>query len=140
MDLHQTPEQIIKNASAPLRILWNQIFLQFGKNISISPNYYQGLKLNSRFTIYNPRIIYLACEVTVSHSAGFVTSLTPLRTMVYDEFNQPIMMFCNVRPVWNTTAAAMQYNNLQETKHNFYFSRLDVEQEYLSFNGYIIGI
>jgi hypothetical protein len=140
MKLHQTPEEIIKNATAEQRILWNSIFLQFGEKIGISQLHFIGQVATSEFIIYNASKHYLCLSLIAGCSD---TSPQPLwgNVTLFDAANG-VSNYLNVTtPIWNTTGALEEgvLNTIQAK--NFLCSRFTFNiYSHISFLGYRISL
>jgi hypothetical protein len=124
-NFHQTPEQIIKNATAEQRILWNSIFLKFGETIGISQFNYTGPNVGTEFLTYSANKLYFALQMSIFSSSG-PASASYGQAQLFDETNTLMFLATNNAPVWDATAAALKYSvNIIELK-NLLFSRFAV--------------
>lgn len=119
-NFHQSPEEIIKNASAEQRILWNRIFLLCGDKLSISQLHFQG-PIPTDFTTYRARRIFLAYQLTAG--GGSVSVNYPFLTL-YDENNVANFILSGCDAYWNTTTTAAVFCTKTCVVKNVYFSRL----------------
>lgn len=118
--LHQTPEEIIKNADAPQRIVWNHIFLTFGERATIRQLCLFGVAAGELFT-YQARKMYFAYEIFFTgsmYSANFPYML------YYDENNVSNYGATNSAILWDITAAAPKSYSNSMTHTNMLFSRV----------------
>lgn len=101
--------------------VWNEIF-------------FQGAYAASEFLTYDVKKIYVVKSVVF----GKPTQGTTIQQLsFYNEANAILGGFGDVKPVWNTTAAALNYiNGLSEIK-DLYFSRILATQiDYIKIIGY----
>jgi hypothetical protein len=137
MNYHQTPEEIINNASPEQRILWNYLFLKFGQNISLSQFVFVGAVIGSPLQTYNARIIYFALSLEFS---GSVADNAAGLSTFYDENNAGLFQLKNNSPYWNTTGADVVIHKNNAIAKNIYFSRVLSNYGEMSFLGYRLGI
>lgn len=140
MSFHQTPEDIIKNATAEQRILWNDIFLRYGEKIGIRQLSYIGVILGSEFLTYSVNKMYFALDFVVS-GIPTAASATVGYVFFYNEANALTFTFSNNSAVWDATAAVLKQSANSGVLHNILFSRI-VSQAHLqiSFIGYRLSI
>lgn len=122
-NIHQSIEEIIKNASAAEKIIWQQIRLLTGETAAIQQLYYAGPI--TRFTNYVARTIYLALEIDFSYNVASAV-VTPDRIIIYDELNNAINYLHCANPVYNGTSAALNYSAYNAIHSNLMFSRVAV--------------
>lgn len=139
MNYHQTPAEIIANADAEQRILWNHIFLQFGEKIGLRQYFYQGVFLGSEISIYDANKIYIALSIVAAGISAAGTNRCYFTT--FDEANN-VSMYANDNSVlFNATTAAVNYVHNSVELKNCYFSRLSVSQySNIKFIGYRLSI
>jgi len=139
MNFPQTPEEIIKNASAEQRISWNYIFLRFGAKIGISQFYFHEGIAGSEFLIYSANKLYLALDLTFYGSSG-MNAVVGYVTL-YNEANAIRSISQNSMLSWDATAAAFKYISNNVYDKNLCFSRI-VATVYggIKFCGYRLSI
>ena len=106
MNLDQTTEQIIKNADAVQRILWNSIFLRFGNNVGISQISYIGPQAGSEFIVYSVNKMYFLLELSAFFGA---MNINISSLIIYNAANVAIGTVTNINGLWNGTTAAANY-------------------------------
>lgn len=139
-NFHQSVEEILKTASSEQKIVWNDIFLRFGENISISQLRHVGAI--APFATYNARILFFPYYMQLVH---FTNSTVVSGGLVrfYNENNTIFYYGQRNIPVWNSTAAALGYVPIDFEVKNLYFSRIDdvaVRYSHINFVGFRIGI
>jgi hypothetical protein len=140
MNLHQTPEDIIKAATPAQRILWNHLFLKFGERIALSQLYYQGPVAGSEFLTYNARKMYFALQY--EHGGACGSGANAGYTNFYSETNVINFIISNDKMIWDATAAAPRYLVNTAIAENVIFSKILVSGTltYIRFHGYRITI
>lgn len=138
MNLHQTPEEIIKAATPAQKILWNYIFLNFGERIGITQLYYQGAIAGSEFLTYTLGKHYLALNVFFS-GAGAASGANNLISL-YDRANAINGYINNQTSLFDPVAAANEYGQFSYMTEALHFSRLIINNwTYIRFIGYKIS-
>jgi hypothetical protein len=140
MNYHQTPEEIIKNASAAQRLLWNAIFLNFGERVGLSQYVYAGPIAGSDLNIFDARKVFVGLEMTFTATTPQNAAANMLK--LTDQANTDFKWFTNINPFWNTTAAALQFCHNMITVQNHYFWRVNPAGSYdvMTFIGYKLSI
>lgn len=138
MNFHQTTEDIIKNATAEQRILWNSIFLKFGDKIGVSQFEYCGAVAGGEFLIYNQNKLYFALEL--AFGPHFEANTAPAANL-YDSNNVIMFGLTNAMEFWNATTVARVSNSLLVQSTNLIFSRVVVfVYTQIKFIGYRLSI
>ena len=134
---HQSVEDIIKTATPAQRIMWNELFLRFGENITIRQFCYSGILAGSEFVAFTARKIFYAYYL----ESGFEFSTPNVPYLyVYDENNLLVQKYSNSPGFWDSTAAAPKYSGAIIQTSDLYFSRLAHQQyTYLRFIGFRIN-
>jgi len=140
MNLHQTPEDIIKAATPQQKIIWNYIFLTYGERATVSQLHYHGTSVGSEFLTYNANKMYFALNLEISDTIAGAPSVQYGATYVYNEANAAYLFLTNNRPFWDATAAAVRFLCHNVVVENLLFSRLLFVQIHnlLRFEGYRI--
>jgi len=137
---HQTIEDILKTATPEQKIVWNELFLFFGENISIRQVDYTGGLIGSEFNTYNANKYYFAYQLTlIPSNAGISNAAYALATLY--AWNNASMLTIGVNNIaWNATAAAMYYSQQPAVLANVGFSRIaNATYDTIRFIGYRIG-
>jgi len=138
---HQGIEEIFSAASPEQKILWREMFLKFGENISVRPFFWQGLdsSANNEFGTYKARMIYLVYEIEIAHRTS---NSFPVNFVTYDENNAGFFQVTpNYTAFYNGTTAQPVYGWSSAVVKNTYFSRyLLAAQHYIRLIGFRIGI
>jgi hypothetical protein len=137
MNLHQTPEEIIKAATPEQRILWNDIFLRYGDRLAISQFFFQGSYAGSEFNTYAANKLYFCLDCFLTRST--LQTVFPT-TYFYDAANGVNITTNNNSLVWDTTGAAIRYGMNDLNVKNFVFSRIVTDYSGIKFIGYRLGI
>lgn len=137
-NFHQSTEEIIKNATAEQRIIWNQLFLMCGDRMSIAQLSYQGASAGSEFVTYRARRLFFALQVSFGHTNGAGQTNQPVITL-HNAADAAFFYLPLSTGFWNGTTAALNYLPTYFESHNLWFSRL-VLSVYgaMSFIGYRI--
>lgn len=137
MNLHQTPEDIIKAATPEQRILWNQIYLMFGEKIGISQFEFTGQIAGNELSIFAAGRYYLALEMSMHSTAAH--SATPGLVILHNRLNAGISSLAKNVIAYNTATNTMNYYSQDIIVKNMHFSRLALTiYTYISFKGYRI--
>jgi hypothetical protein len=138
MNFHQTPEEIIKNATAEQRILWNYVFMQFGDKVGISQFYYNSLNIGE-LGVYDARKMYLALKLCVGHLGGNIGG-GPRAIDLYDETNTANQYLCASDSYWDVTGAQVRTFNIVIEWRTLLFSRFVSTGNAFQFIGYRLAI
>ena len=120
-NFHQTPEEIIKQATAEQRLLWNFIFMQFGDRVSISQLFYMGAVAGSEFLVYRAGKLYLCYDIHLS-APGTPNGATQY-FQFYNENNAINFYGTNQSVFFNVGTAVTMYSANDFNIPNIYFSR-----------------
>jgi len=139
MNYHQTPEEIIKNATAEQRILWNYIFLRFGERVGISQfAYFGSIAGSGELIVYDARKMYLA--LVFAGSSGSITN-APCSINIFDEGNVLIDQPASNFSYWDTAAAGQRIGGSSFELRTLLFSRIAANAyAYTRFIGYKLTI
>lgn len=121
LNFHQSPEEIIKNATAEQKIIWNQLFLLFGERLSIAQYTYTGTIAAAEFITYRARRIYFALEFIAGHTSA---SANNSYIQLYNQNNAVFLNLGACSAYWNSTAAVTWYVPFSKPWHNIWFSRI----------------
>jgi len=139
MNLHQTPEDIIKAANPAQKIIWNELFLTLGKNISIR-HIVSQLGGSFLVTTYSANTLFFIYEMSLSFEG---VSLFRSGFKFYDRNNNLNTTITCVDAIYNSTTAAVNYLGRIERVNNIVFSRLEQNNAGANcttyFTGYKIG-
>ncbi len=137
-NFHQSPEEIIKNATAEQRVIWNALFLLCGDKMSIAQLYFCGLSAGTEFLTYRARRIYFALELEYGRDNN--ASTLGDRIELYNENNVLNMAVYPCSVYWNTVATAAVTYGTHAKLQNIYFSRTvpASNYDYLKFLGFRI--
>ena len=139
MNFHQTPEQIVKAATADQRLLWNYIFLLAGDKIGVSQFYYHGLIAGSEFLNYSANKLYISYSFSFGNTGG--SNANSPFVQFFDRLNISIGHLGNGSMSWDTTAAAFRYAAYYFDANCCLFSRIVVSNyNSLKFIGYRLSI
>lgn len=138
MRLHQTPEEIIKAADPEQRIMWNNLFLEFGERISLSPLFYQGASAGSEFLVFKAGILYVAYNL---RGAGTGAAIATNHLISLYDRNNVVTYYSNQSvSYFDSVAAAAKYSLIGLDHKNLTFSRLVLQNmTSLRFIGYRIS-
>jgi hypothetical protein len=140
MNLHQTPEQIINNATAEQRILWNYIFLLFGGKIALQLFYFQGAIAASEFLTYSANKIYFGLNTDFGVTT-YPWVATASYVNFYDQANAINFIGGESNGLWDATAAATKNFQTKMFLNNILFSRLaSFGYTHIKFIGYRLSI
>lgn len=135
MITHQTPEDILKAATPAQKIIWNEIFLQFGKMTAITQNYYCGTFAGSEYATYSANKMYFALMLKF-HSVGAAVATTGSAAL-YNRANVAMFNLGNNAAAYNTVGAAYGYVANFISDENVLFSRITIETYFrITFIGY----
>lgn len=141
MNFHQTPEEIIKHATAEQRILWNDIFLRYGEKVAIQQYHYCGtLGAAQELKVYSARKLYFALDLKFGHSSGHIIDLVGYIITFYDAANVACFSAHKNSIAWNTTTAALNYIPHLILLKNITFSRVVTFYDMIDFTGYRLSI
>lgn len=137
-NIHQSIDEIIKNASAVEKILWQQVRLLTGENASIRQLAFFGTNVTAiDFSTFETGKLFLCLEMECSYSAGVDNAFTDL--VLYSPTNVVSFRYNNWRPVWDTTAALVKAAQSHIKVTNQIFGRIDLNgNSYFKFIGYKI--
>lgn len=138
-NIHQSVDEIIKAASQPEKILWQQARLITGEYGAIQQLYFCGSFAGTEFLTYSANKLYLAIELEISGSSSQIAT-TPLATL-YNTANAVEHYLSNMGVYWDATAAALRMTPFVVKTNNVLFSRLAITGSYitLKFIGYKIA-
>lgn len=140
MNFHQTPEEIINNATAEQRILWNSIFLSFGEKIGMSQLNYKGAVAATEFLNYSINKLYFCIRLRVGYDTATAGAQAGLLRL-YNNANTIDLIMQNNNPVWDATAAAIKYNIVSFDITNCLFSKIVlIGYQSIQFIGYRLSI
>ena len=136
-NIHQSIEEIIKNASPEQKILWQQVRLISGENAAVQQFYFEGTNLNAPFNTYVAGQIWLALKVEYSYNT-FSSGI--FNVVFFDQDNVQTFAATNNSMAWNTTAAAFNFFANTIKRKNVFFGRAAASLSpcYTSFIGYKI--
>lgn len=136
-NIHQSIEEIIKNASAAEKILWQQVRLLTGENAAVQQFYFMGAIVGSEFLVYSPTKLYLAVEFMPMGTAG---SAGYTNTILYNRNNTAAGFLVNTFVFYNGTAATIPSQTWSIPHRNLLFSRINISGDisYVHFIGYKI--
>jgi hypothetical protein len=108
--------------------------------INVESLYYQGDIAATEFLTYAATKLYICYNLQLGFNTGSANTV-PASFVLYNEANVNSLLQLNNAPVWDTTAAALKYNNNNVFNENLYFSRIVVNQFiFIRFNGYRITL
>lgn len=140
-NIHQSIDEIIKNANSEEKIIWQQIRLITGENAAIRQLIYQGGTAGSEFTAAasNNRM-YLANRLRVGDLNAGAASSSAGFCQLNNQAGNAIFMLTNNQPLWQVTAAAIYYsrNTIDISSAYFWNLTIPANYTYLYFNGYRI--
>jgi hypothetical protein len=135
MNFHQTPEEIIKNASPKDRILWNSIFLQYGDRIALSQLYFCGNPAGGEFMNYFNNKLYFALKFRAGSNGN--ASITTAKIDFYNDVDAVQLTIAKNSAVWDTTAANIKFTANYIDIESQIFSRLVMTNyAFINFIGY----
>jgi len=139
MNFHQTPEEIIKNADAEQRILWNMIFLRWGDKIGLQQLFFQGAAAATEFLVYSANKLYLCLSIEIGCTVTAAAGNTFLQ--FFNQANAAFLNMGNLSLAWNVTTAAFNTVGNNYNLKNFYFSRFTIATyTQIRFIGYRLSI
>jgi hypothetical protein len=131
-------QDILLNSNPDQRILWNEIYLQFGDTISIRPHFYSGPIGGSEFLSFLSNKIYLAYKLDVSYYGAALNS--PGYIEFRDSADVVQFRYQNLNMSWNLTTSLMQFLPNSLLLENLIFGRiLATSYTYIKFVGFRIG-
>jgi len=123
---HQSIEDILKTATSEQKILWNDLFLRYGQNISISQFYQSDINSGmSELLTYSARKIYFAYQLDVLGGGGLFANTNDIK--IYDVNNVVSRIITHLfTPYYDTAFAGVRYVQNNNTFRNIIFGRLDI--------------
>lgn len=119
---HQSVEDILRAATPEQKIVWNDLFLRYGQNASISQYYFRGAAAGTELATYVARKMYFGISLTADYTNGIWGA--PAVLQLYNEANANIFNAVSNVPVYDVTAAVMRWYGNTVLIKNVVFSRL----------------
>ena len=132
-------KEIIKNATAREKIIWNNVFNTFGERVAVSPFYFCGDAAGTEFMTYNARRLYFVLEFEMEPT---MIALNPCNIAIYDHLDNYIMAYCNIGAFWVSGGVPDYFINNVIKVENFLMSRFEVYNgsTYIKLLGFKLGI
>jgi hypothetical protein len=133
---HTPVDEYIRRSTPAQQIIWNELLITLGENISVFPFFFHGLYVGD-FSAYVANKLFFGYEVThylaVSGGVNLVNAPT---NQYYDRFNNVIGNVVDDIPYWDVVAAAPKYKYQHCHEKNIVFSHIITDYTYIKFIGY----
>lgn len=137
-NIHQSIEDLLKDASADFKILWQQARLLTGENAAVRQFSYIGPLVGSELLTYSANKYYLATKLKLSYSRGDSATTSGGNAQIHDHNNILCFALSNCATVWDITGALIRYTAITIETENIAFGRIGDRYlyDYVQFTGF----